>query len=436
MAEVFRGAIQGERGTGRAVAIKRLRPELKGDPAAVELFVHEAQVSLSLSHPNVVHALELIRDDQGYALVCEWLDGSSLAALRERLGPLPPACVAYLGQALIQALAYVHKSGPNGAVRVHRDVTPGNVFVTTDAQVKLADFGVALCHDRTPLVTIKVAGTPEFAAPEQLAGGTIDPRTDLFGLGATLRAVAGELPAALTAMLAQACAVRPEARFPSAESLGAAWNEAIAGLTPVPGAASFSAWCTEHGGLKSDIVAPSLDTHVSSFLKDALQTTPEAMPATKPVTSRRAALVATLGVGAALLGLGLWISVRTPVADPPVESIPVAAELSEMPLPPPVSVREEIKPERQSLRKASPVKRSGHVSLNAVPWASVELDGHGLGNTPLKGLELTEGRHLLILVNPAQNLRREIIVEIAGGARQTLLVDLRRGTVDRRIDPN
>jgi hypothetical protein len=74
--------------------------------------------------------------------------------------------------------------------------------------------------------------------------------------------------------------------------------------------------------------------------------------------------------------------------------------------------------------------------LNAIPWAAVLLDGRTLGNTPLKGLELTEGRHLLVLVNPAQNLRREIVVEVQGDARQTFLIDLRRGTVDKRTDSN
>ena len=440
MAEVFRGAIQGERGTGRSVAIKRLRPDLHDDPAAVELFVREAQVSLSLNHPNVVHALELTRDEAGYALVCEWLEGASLDDLRRRLGLLPPACVVYVGQALTQALTYVHKSALGGAGLVHRDVTPANVFVTTDGQVKLGDFGVALCDDRPSFVTVKAAGTLEFAAPEQLSGGPVDVRTDVFGLGKTLRAIALELPAPLGAVLSRACAPEPDARFASAEEFGVAWTQAASSVPEPTSADAMSTWITTAGGLPAAPTAPRLDDHVSSLLKNALDPGLTATPAVATPPTRRVPVFAALGGAVVVASVGLWAALQWPdeQASKLTPSSPAASPLPppvELPSPLPVEVH-NTPTEPSAIRRPLPVRKSGLVSLNAIPWASVDLDGRGLGNTPLKGLELIEGKHLLILVNPAQGLRREIVVEVTPGTRQTFLVDLRRGTVNKRTDPN
>ena len=222
-AEIFRGAICGERGTYRIVAVKKLRPELREAPAAVELFVHEAKIALALAHPHVLHAIELVRDEGGYALVYEWLDAASLEEIHGRLGSLPWPCAVYLGRALCSALAYLHAApGVDGTPLgiVHCDVTPANILASAQGVVKLGDFGIARSPHR-PTGAAR-CGTQGFAAPEQAREGTVDARADIFGLGATLRAVVAEPPSTLAAVLARACASRPGERFRDAVAFDAA----------------------------------------------------------------------------------------------------------------------------------------------------------------------------------------------------------------------
>jgi len=113
--------------------------------------------------------------------VLELCDGADLRRLVAARGALPEAEVrAILGQ-LAHALDYVHQRG-----LVHMDVKPANVMITRDGEVKLTDFGIAtpvVPLDRTSSADISVLGTPGFMAPEQLTGGTVDSRTDIYALG-------------------------------------------------------------------------------------------------------------------------------------------------------------------------------------------------------------------------------------------------------------
>ncbi|MEE8410573.1 MAG: serine/threonine-protein kinase, partial [Myxococcota bacterium] len=266
MAEVYRGVLLGERGTRRDVAIKRLRPDLRNDSAAVELFVNEARLAVRLSHPNVMHALELARDDDGYALVCEWLDCASLVDLHHLFGPLPLAAVLHVGRSVCGALDYLHHlDGGDGSV-VHRDVTPANVFVTCRGQVKLGDFGVAWCRDESSFVEVKAAGTPGFAAPEQTAAGSVDARTDVFGLGASLAVLSEDPPASLASVLQRASALDPTDRFDSAID----FDDALAGvareLAVEVGPKALHSWLDAHGGIPRRPPPPSLDGAVQSIL--------------------------------------------------------------------------------------------------------------------------------------------------------------------------
>ncbi|MBI5507351.1 MAG: serine/threonine protein kinase [Deltaproteobacteria bacterium] len=436
MAEVFRGALVGERGTDKPVAIKRLRAGLRDDPAAVDLFVREAKISLSLSHPHIVHALELIHDDHGYALVCEWLQCASLAELRRRFGPLPWPALVYVGHALARALDYLHKRACECGL-VHRDVTPANVVLTADGEVKLGDFGVATGDDPTASVRVVTGGTPAFAAPEQLTGGAVDPRTDIFGLGATLKAVVEEIPVPLKDLLDRATAADPGCRFDSALTFDRVWTGTARRLVTGSGADALKHWLDEKGGIPALTARPELDRHLSSILKEALQ--PPATDATLVATPRpRRSWPVVFAVALlALGGVALWSQVYSAATSAPSPAPPtampadfLAAEVA------PVAERRFVASETpvRARRPAAP-KKTGQLSLNAIPWAAVAVDGRELGNTPLKGIELTEGRHVLKLVHGPQGLRREVVVDIEGGVTQTLVIDLRRGTVDRRVEP-
>jgi len=170
VADVFRG--QDER-LQRPVAVKLFR----GD-AAEQLQRHDAEMLTlaALDHPSLVTVFDAGTDaetDQPF-LVMQLVEGPTLSEdLKE--GPLPAERAARYGAALADALAYVHERG-----LVHRDVKPGNVLISTDGRVHLADFGIARLVDAAHETrTGDVLGTPAYFAPEQVAGEAVGPPADI-----------------------------------------------------------------------------------------------------------------------------------------------------------------------------------------------------------------------------------------------------------------
>ncbi|HEY6852695.1 MAG TPA: serine/threonine-protein kinase [Gemmatimonadales bacterium] len=167
-------------GLEREVAIKVLHPALTADLGVVERFRREAQLAARLSHPNIVG----IYDIQGRAglqwYVMELVMGENLAQRVQRHGALSlPATERLLSEAL-SALEHAHGKG-----LVHRDLKPENTLIEPDGRLRITDFGLALAlrGERFGGATSR-SGTPQFAAPEQLLGERVDPRTDLYSLGA------------------------------------------------------------------------------------------------------------------------------------------------------------------------------------------------------------------------------------------------------------
>ena len=177
----------------RPVAVKRLHPHLLPDAASRTRLVAEARAAARLSHPAIVGIYDVDATGESAALVMELVDGESLAARIERDGPLPPVEAVAITADVADALFAAHQQGV-----VHRDVKPGNVLLGSDGRTRLVDFGIvhslAAAAERLTL-TGTVIGTLRSMAPEQLVGGPITPRTDLYGLGVVLHeALTGRPP--------------------------------------------------------------------------------------------------------------------------------------------------------------------------------------------------------------------------------------------------
>ncbi len=163
-----------------------------GSPGAAErrALLEEARVLGRVRHANVVSLLDLVEDASGRLfLVLELVDGLDLRQLTtflERRGEsLSPNAVAVIGARLGRALAAAQRALPGGLV--HRDVTPHNVLVSSEGEIKLADFGVARASDRERWTrTGLVKGKLAYVSPEQLRGERLDVRSDLFALGILL----------------------------------------------------------------------------------------------------------------------------------------------------------------------------------------------------------------------------------------------------------
>ncbi|GEJ55466.1 hypothetical protein AMYX_02070 [Anaeromyxobacter diazotrophicus] len=173
-----------DRELGRAVAFKAICTS--GSPEVREgRLLQEAEAAARLSHPNIVTLHDVGRTEHGPYLILELLHGRSLAA-RLAHGRLSVGEAVRVGVEAAKGLAHAHARGV-----VHRDLTPGNVYLCDDGQVKLLDLGMAHAFGCRKLE----GGTPAYMAPEQGRGAPEDERTDVFALGAVLyRMLAGELP--------------------------------------------------------------------------------------------------------------------------------------------------------------------------------------------------------------------------------------------------
>jgi len=182
---------------GERVALKVIRDSGE-DPLTRKRFEREARLAASLDHPGVCRILEIGEQDGAPYIAMELLEGESLAERMKR-GALPMAETVHLGSSVLAALAAIHDAG-----LVHRDLKPSNIFLTAGGP-KLLDFGLARpvamaesADGRTASMLTRageILGTPHYMAPEQIAGGTIDARTDLFAIASMLFEMAAGRPA-------------------------------------------------------------------------------------------------------------------------------------------------------------------------------------------------------------------------------------------------
>jgi serine/threonine protein kinase len=165
----------------RPVAIKILPNELAGNQLYVQRFFREAQTAGKLVHPNVVQVLDVGQSNGYYFIVMEYVPGASIEQQIQQSGALSDEKVFEIGASVGKALQAASKYD-----LVHRDIKPGNLMLTEDDLVKLADFGIAREREDTSITQDARIGTPDYMSPEQAQGKPVDVRSDLYSLGATL----------------------------------------------------------------------------------------------------------------------------------------------------------------------------------------------------------------------------------------------------------
>jgi serine/threonine-protein kinase len=193
MAEIFLALQTGAEGFQKPVVLKRILPAFAADPHFVRMLVDEAHIASSLNHSHLVQVLDLGKSGGQFFLVLEFVDGWSLEQVRRRAQkarlkfPLPLAL--YIVSSLCRGLQYVHQRERDGKPLgiVHRDVSPQNVLLGREGEVKLADFGIAKAVGRREKsATGIIKGKFAYMSPEQSIGGALDARSDLFSVGTLL----------------------------------------------------------------------------------------------------------------------------------------------------------------------------------------------------------------------------------------------------------
>jgi serine/threonine protein kinase len=486
MAEVWRAEAPGAEGFVKEVALKLIRGDHDARGDFVRMFIQEARLASRLSHANIVQVFDFDQVDGQYYIAMELVRGRTLREVVERCretgARLGVARAVHVCGEVARALSYAHHLEEDGrpAGLVHRDVSPQNVLVSFEGEVKLTDFGIARAlgaSEATAPGTVK--GKLAYMAPEQARGEPVDGRTDVFALGVMLwelcagrRLFARDGEAATLAALLSAEPTSP----PSA------WNESVPpALDAVVLAAlerdaarrtaSAEELAAALAAIRLQITARHEDLDLRALMRrlwpdhrkspprpgperTARHPFPPGPPASQPgveaaeaptetvlrpvtggTTRRRvaiAAAVALLGLAAAWGGAG-WRAGRgaTSIPTPSVRPEGSAAE-SKGPIPTP-SVRPEgsaaeskgptakrsatsVRTSRSAAAPAS--KAPGFVTVTSSPWAFVYVDGVDRGEAPLTKVRLRPGRHVFRAVNPLVGTD-EVDVDLAPGEHRS-----------------
>jgi serine/threonine protein kinase len=263
MGEVHLAKLSGVGGFEKLCIVKTILPQMKGDEQFIDRFHHEARVLVHLNHSNIAQVYDMGEVDGTLYMAIEYVPGVDLARVQSRAAraraAIPVPIALYLGQRIAEALGYAHrKTGPDGAPLgiVHRDVSPQNVMVSYEGEVKVIDFGLAKSAARSKhTLPSTVMGKLGYMSPEQAMAQPLDHRSDIYSAGIVLwellagrplfeggtmaemvvkmaqptvpplRSINPEVSARVDQVLLRALAADPSARFSRADDFARALNE-------------------------------------------------------------------------------------------------------------------------------------------------------------------------------------------------------------------
>jgi TonB family protein len=327
MAEVWKARMRGVEGFQKMVAIKKILPHMSDNSEFIGMFIDEAKLAAQLSHPNIVHIYDLGKIGRSYYIAMEYVDGRDLRSIlnagRRRGLPLPLGLALLIASRVASALDYAHRKRDFEGKElglVHRDVSPQNVLISDEGDVKLCDFGIAKAVSKagqTQMGALK--GKLQYMSPEQAWGKAVDARSDIFSLGAVLfEMVTGErlfsgdsemsvlesvrqgktrspreidpsIPADVDEIVTRALAHQTQNRFQSAAEMGQRLETVLHGLSPTPGPTDLSSYIQRVLEIEPDVDADS-----AHFLLEPSPAPAVSMPAPEPAADLEEAPVAAV----------------------------------------------------------------------------------------------------------------------------------------------
>ena len=288
MADIYLATCPTGLGGARRVVVKRIRPHLADDPYFSDLLAKEAKLAANLNHANVVQVLGLGRVEGALYIAMEYVEGLDLHQLLRGLSrlrvPLPAENALTIVLEVLRGLDYAHRFGGHGVI--HRDVSPSNILISMDGEVRVCDFGIARALeggqaggdlDPSKVSRMRLAGKSAYMAPEQANGESIDARADVFAAGILLwevcagrrmyrgtdeemlrQARAGDAPLLpergmpdedrLRAIVSKALSKRPEDRYSSAAEMLEALEEYVFEQGWMASPLRFGRFLEEHFG--------------------------------------------------------------------------------------------------------------------------------------------------------------------------------------------
>jgi len=190
MAELYKAMKVGIEGFERVLAIKKILPHLSSDEEFINMFIAEAKLVARLNHKNIVQVYDFGKTGQDYFIAMEYIRGKDLKAILKRCREwnmsFPVAPAVFIAKEIAAALSHAHgqkdSTGKNLNI-IHRDVSPQNILISYEGEVKVVDFGIAKAEAHSKTATGTLKGKLSYMSPEQAWGRPVDQRSDIFSLG-------------------------------------------------------------------------------------------------------------------------------------------------------------------------------------------------------------------------------------------------------------
>ncbi|HUJ13364.1 MAG TPA: TonB family protein, partial [Thermoanaerobaculia bacterium] len=194
MAEVWKARMRGVEGFQKIVAIKKILPHLSDNREFIDMFIDEAKLAAQLNHNNIIHIYDLGKIQNSYYIAMEYVDGYDLKTILKRAQdcgqPLTVELALFIASKVAAALDYAHRKRDfenRDMGLVHRDVSPQNVLISSEGDIKLCDFGIAKAASKASHTQAgALKGKLQYMSPEQAWGKPIDRRSDIFALATVL----------------------------------------------------------------------------------------------------------------------------------------------------------------------------------------------------------------------------------------------------------
>jgi serine/threonine protein kinase len=473
MAELFKAKKIGIEGFERILAIKRILPHISSDEEFIDMFIAEAKLVAQLSHKNIAQIYDFGKTGSNYFIAMEYVKGKDLRSLlkrcQERSVSMPANLAIFIAREILSALGYAHKqkdSMGKDLKLIHRDVSPQNILISYEGEVKVIDFGIAKAESHSHTKTGTIKGKISYMSPEQAWGKSIDHRSDIFSLGIVLyemitgkRLFKGETeintlekvreakvepfspsliaitPSELESVVLKALAKEVKDRYQDASLMETDLGKILFALSSTEPASDLKKFmgdlfCAEiEAECKTEIEGATksvqIDRKAVAVPKERARARPQERQEriqSRPEPRRRifpyillasavvAALIAVFVIWPHTIGENRYINFisesmqnqdeQTEVNTGAKEELPVvlpeqAADINEQAEPSPQEITQE-----PVVKKPPPPVAKGNLTVNAIPWADIYVNGKHYGTTPKTIKALKTGQHKVKLENP------------------------------------
>jgi len=441
MAELFKAKKIGIEGFERVLAIKRILPHLSSDEEFIEMFIAEAKLAARLSHKNIAQVYDFGKMGQNYFIAMEYVRGKDLKSIFKKCKEggikLPAVLAVYIAKEVASALGYAHNQkdtlGKSLNI-IHRDVSPQNILISYEGEVKVVDFGIAKAGAHSKTSTGVLKGKLPYMSPEQAWGKPLDHRSDIFSLGIVFyemltgerlfkgdseintlekvreakveplpTSIESDLPLGLEAKVLKALAKKITDRYQDSSVMEADLGDTLLKLSSANPALALKQFMrdlfkaeieAEHKSeIREETVSIQFEHEQKPVLKPKEKEEKKPLPPPPPKRKIYPYVISASFVLGLVIAVFIFLSHKAEKAMSPVP------EQS-------VNSIEKQKSNLQSDKQQNTVQKSviekggGRLTINAVPWANVTINGETYGTTPITVEEMKGGIYKVKLENP------------------------------------